>query len=137
MDERDTFFEQLQRPRDERRAMGKQLRKEVPRSSHGTWAPAADRTDPLELLQAQDEGRVKELLPIKYGRMVASPFAFLRGSAVVMASDLASTPATGQLVILCATRIFLTSVFSLRRNASLFLMSMILTNVLRDPGNGM
>ena len=65
MDERDTFFEQLQRPRDERREMGKHLRKEVPRSSHGTWAPAADRTDPLELLQAQDEGRVKELLPIK------------------------------------------------------------------------
>lgn len=101
MDERDTFFEQLQRPRDERRAMGKQLRKDVPRSSHGAWAPAADRPDPLELLQAQDEGRVKELLPIKYGRMVASPFAFLRGSAVVMAADLASTPVTGQPVILC------------------------------------
>ena len=83
------------------RAKGKSLRKQVPRSSHGDWAPAADRDDPLNLLQQQDEGRIQYLLPIKYGRMLASPFAFLRGSAVVMASDLASSPVTGLEVTLC------------------------------------
>ena len=77
------------------------MRKLVPRSSHGDWTPAADRGDPLVLLQNQDKGRLQDLLPIKYGRMMASPFAFLRGSAVVMASDLASTPVTGLDVALC------------------------------------
>jgi uncharacterized protein (DUF2252 family) len=85
----------------ERRKMGKGLREQTPRSSHGNWAPAADRPDPLSLLQAQDENRIQKLLPIKYGRMVASPFAFLRGSAVVMASDLAASPVTGLNTILC------------------------------------
>jgi uncharacterized protein (DUF2252 family) len=85
----------------ERRKAGKLLREKTPRSSHGNWTPAANRPDPLSLLQAQDEGRIQKLLPIKYGRMVASPFAFLRGSAVVMASDLAASPVTGLDVILC------------------------------------
>jgi uncharacterized protein (DUF2252 family) len=79
----------------------KDLRKLAPRCSHGEWAPAADRPDPLSLLQEQDKGRLQRLLPIKYGRMLESPFAFLRGSAVVMASDLAQTPVTGLEVILC------------------------------------
>lgn len=81
--------------------MVKELRKLAPRSSHGEWAPAADRSDPLSLLQEQDKGRLQRLLPIKYGRMLESSFAFLRGSAVVMASDLAATPVTGLDVILC------------------------------------
>ena len=85
----------------ERQDYGKSLRKQVPRSSHGNWAPAADRPDPIELLQQQDKGRLQSLVPIKYGRMMASPFAFLRGSAVVMASDLQYTPATGLNVVLC------------------------------------
>jgi uncharacterized protein (DUF2252 family) len=80
---------------------GKNLRKQVPRSSHGDWIPAPDRPDPIGLLQAQDEGRLEHLLPIKYGRMLESPFAFLRGSAVVMAADLASTPSTGIDAVLC------------------------------------
>jgi uncharacterized protein (DUF2252 family) len=83
------------------RAKGKSLRKQVPRSSHGEWAAAADRPDPLSLLQQQDEGRIEHLLPIKYGRIMASPFAFLRGSAVVMASDLALSPVTDFEVLLC------------------------------------
>ena len=83
--------------REERRQAGKALRKQVPRNSHGDWTPAADRPDPLSLLQAQDEGRIQKLLPIKYGRMMASPFAFLRGSAVVMASDLAAWARTARL----------------------------------------
>jgi uncharacterized protein (DUF2252 family) len=73
----------------------------VPRRSHGQWKPAPDRPDPIGLLQAQDEGRLEHLLPIKYGRMLESPFAFLRGSAVVMAADLATTPRTGLEVVLC------------------------------------
>jgi uncharacterized protein (DUF2252 family) len=81
--------------------VGKSLRKETPRSAHGFWQLGADRPDPIALLQAQDEGRLPHLLPIKYGRMVASPFAFLRGSAVVMAADLAHTPMTGLKTQLC------------------------------------
>jgi uncharacterized protein (DUF2252 family) len=81
--------------------MVKALRAQAPRSSHGEWVPASDRPDPLSLLQAQDKGRLQRLLPIKYGRMLESPFAFLRGSAVVMTADLAPTPVTGLEVILC------------------------------------
>ncbi len=85
----------------ERKLMSKALRERVPRRSHGEWAPAADRPDPISLLQGQDEGRLQQLLPIKYGRMLESPFAFLRGSAVVMAADLATSPVTGLEAILC------------------------------------
>jgi uncharacterized protein (DUF2252 family) len=88
-------------PLEARAALGNSLRKVVPRSSHGDWTPAPNRPDPLSFLQAQDEGRLQHLLPIKYGRMLESPFAFLRGSAVVMASDLANTPVTGLDVVLC------------------------------------
>ena len=91
----------IEEPRAARRQNGKDLRKEVPRSSHGEWTPAADRPDPIAILQAQDTGRVQRLLPIKYGRMLASPFAFLRGSAAVMAADLAQTPSIGIHVQLC------------------------------------
>jgi len=77
------------------------LRQQIPRSSHANWQSAPNRENPLNLLQAQDEGRIQHLLPIKYGRMLTSPFAFLRGSAVVMASDLAYTPRTGLKVMLC------------------------------------
>ena len=89
------------RSRPERKKMGKALRQEVSFSSHGQWTPAADRPDPLSLLQAQDQGRLERLLPIKYGRMLVSPFTFYRGSAVVMAADLADTPATGIEAVLC------------------------------------
>jgi uncharacterized protein (DUF2252 family) len=87
--------------RKERLQAGKALRKEVPRGSHGQWAPASDRPDPISLLQAQDEGRVQQLLPIKYGRMLESAFTFYRGSAVLMAADLANTPVSGIDVVLC------------------------------------
>ncbi len=99
MSEQKIYNKQL--PKEERIVLGKSIRKQVPRSSHGDWTPATDRPDPLDLLQAQDKGRLQDLLPIKYGRMVASPFAFLRGSAVVMASDLAASPVSGQNVLLC------------------------------------
>jgi uncharacterized protein (DUF2252 family) len=95
------MFAQSQLPPEERHTIGKDLRNKVPRSSHYAWSPAADRPDPLDLLQAQDQDRLQHLLPIKYGRMMVSPFTFLRGSAVVMASDLAASPIMGQNVLLC------------------------------------
>ena len=81
--------------RSERYARGKALRQRVPRSRHAKWSPAADRPDPIRLLEASDASRIRELLPIRYGRMSSSPFAFLRGSATVMARDLGTTPSTG------------------------------------------
>jgi uncharacterized protein (DUF2252 family) len=85
----------------ERIAFGKSRRAEVPRSSHSSWAPASARPDPVALLQEQDSDRLPELVPIRYGRMSASPFAFFRGAANVMASDLATIPQTGIRVQLC------------------------------------
>jgi uncharacterized protein (DUF2252 family) len=83
------------RPKAELLKEGKALRKKVPRSSHGVWKPAADRPDPIAVLRANSRGRLKELLPLRWGRMLASPFAFLRGAAAIMAADLAPTPVTG------------------------------------------
>jgi len=85
----------------ERRAAGKALRTKVPRSSHATWSPAPDRPDPISLLEESNRSRIAKLVPIRYGRMITSPFAFLRGSAVVMAGDLAMTPGTGIQVQAC------------------------------------
>ena len=85
----------------ERRAMGRSLREKVPRSSHAKWSPAADRPDPISLLQEQDRSRLAQFVPLRYGRMIASPFGFLRGSAVVMAGDLTATPVTGLQVQMC------------------------------------
>jgi len=79
----------------ERAAHGKAARREVPRSSHASFEPGPSRTDPLELLERQAQMRVPELVPIRYGRMLVSPFAFYRGAALIMASDLASTPRSG------------------------------------------
>ena len=66
---------------DEREAKGKAARAETRRSSHGEWEPAADRRDPVELLEEQATTRVPELVPIRYGRMLVSPFTFFRGAA--------------------------------------------------------
>ncbi|PVX25111.1 MAG: DUF2252 domain-containing protein [Candidatus Bathyarchaeum sp.] len=87
--------------RQERRQNGKTKRNQVPFESHAQWEPAKDRPDPIKLLQEKDAGRLKFLLPIKYGRMVSSPFSFFRGSAALMASDLANTPVSGIEAILC------------------------------------
>ena len=87
--------------RAERYAFGKSLRTQVPHNSHGDWAPASDRPDPLTLLEEQNRTRLPQLVPIRMGRMSLSPFAFLRGAAVVMASDLATTPVSGITVQLC------------------------------------
>ncbi len=80
---------------------GKAARRDAPRASHGTWKPAPDRPDPIALLEEQAESRVPELVPIRYGRMLVSPFTFFRGAALVMAADLSSTPNCGLTVQLC------------------------------------
>src|SRR5205085_2582949 len=85
----------------ERTEMGRATRADAPRSSHADWTPAKDRADPIELLEEQARTRVQELLPIRYGRMAATPFAFFRGGAYIMAADLARTPTTGLRVQLC------------------------------------
>jgi uncharacterized protein (DUF2252 family) len=85
----------------ERVARGKSARNEVPRSSHGRWEPAEGRPDPVALLEEQAATRVPELVPIRYGRMLVSPFTFYRGAALIMASDLAPTPRSGLTVQLC------------------------------------
>ena len=85
----------------ERVARGKAARAEVPRSSHGAFEPAPRRTDPVKLLERQAKTRVPELVPIRYGRMLVSPFTFYRGAALIMASDLASTPRSGLTVQCC------------------------------------
>src|SRR5260221_6336232 len=85
----------------ERSAVGRSLRERVPRSSHAAWSPAADRPDPIGLLEEQDRSRLAQFVPLRYGRIIASPFGFLRGSAVVMAGNLAATPVTGLQVQMC------------------------------------
>ncbi len=85
----------------ERAARGKAARAEVPRKAHAAWEPPAVRLDPVELLEEQAKTRVEELVPIRYGRMLVSPFTFYRGAAYIMAADLAGMPRTGLHVQLC------------------------------------
>lgn len=99
-------LQEAMRPQDARtpeesREYGKSLRKQVPREAHATWQPADGRPDPVQLLREQDRDRLQELLPLRYERMSASAFTFYRGGALIMASDLSKTPATGITVQAC------------------------------------
>ncbi|HEX9065182.1 MAG TPA: DUF2252 domain-containing protein [Streptosporangiaceae bacterium] len=85
----------------ERAERGRQIRTEVPRSSHAEFSPGSGRPDPVAMLQAQSATRLPDLVPIRYGRMLASPFAYFRGAALPMASDLSRTPVTGLAVQAC------------------------------------
>lgn len=85
----------------DRAAIGRAARARAPRSRHAGWTAPADRRDPIEILQEEAQTRVPELVPIRYGRMLASPFAFYRGAAAIMASDLAPTPVSGLIVQAC------------------------------------
>jgi uncharacterized protein (DUF2252 family) len=80
---------------------GRAARRTTPRFAHGDWAPAPDRPDPVAVLQDQAASRLPELVPIRYGRMLVSPFTFYRGAAAVMAADLAATPDSGIVVQAC------------------------------------
>jgi uncharacterized protein (DUF2252 family) len=95
------YTEDQYRTASERRAEGKALREDVPREAHGGWKPPNDRRDPVDLLLESNEGRMPELVPIRHGRMVSSPFAFFRGSAALMAADLSHTPRSGLNVQAC------------------------------------
>ena len=81
--------------REDLRGIGKSLRKKCPRSDHSAWEPAAHRPDPVSLIEESNQGRMPQLVPIRHGRMLQSPFAFYRGAALNMAADLAGTPASG------------------------------------------
>jgi uncharacterized protein (DUF2252 family) len=87
--------------RAERYALGKRLRDRVPRKSLGDWSPPVGRPDPVQQIMDSHEGRVGRLVPIRVGRMIASPYGFLRGTAVVMAEDVAHLPATGITPVVC------------------------------------
>ena len=84
-----------------RAAQAKATRRAVPREAHAQFDPAPDRPDPVRLLEDQARTRLAELVPIRYGRMLASPLAYLRGAALAMAGDLAGTPGTGFIVQAC------------------------------------
>jgi uncharacterized protein (DUF2252 family) len=85
----------------DRHQAGAALRRKVPRSAHSEWSPPAARADPIDILIEQGKNRVQELLPIRYARMSADPFGFLRGAAAVMAADLAHTATTGIRIQAC------------------------------------
>ena len=89
------------RPIGVRTATGRIVRDEVPRTAHAAWAPAPDRRDPIDILEAGNRDRLPELVPIRHSRMGVSAFTFFRGTAEIMASDLATTPVTGLPAQLC------------------------------------
>jgi uncharacterized protein (DUF2252 family) len=98
------LFTSLRKPpisRADRYAQGRRLRRDVPRRSLGEWEPPPDRADPVDLVAASHRGRVPELVPVRVDRMAASPYGYLRGSAVVMAADVAALPATGITPVVC------------------------------------
>ena len=82
-------------------ARGKAERAEIPRVAHATWEELPDRPDPIALLEEQAKTRVPELVPVRWGRMLVSPFTYYRGAALPMASDLATTPVSGLAVQAC------------------------------------
>ncbi len=121
----------------ERSARGRAARNEVPRTRQAEVAPGTERPDPIALLEGQATSRVPELVPIRYGRMLASPFAFYRGAALVMASDLAMTPASPAFACSCVgMRICRTSGSSAPQNVACCSTSTILTRPFPDPSSG-
>ncbi|HEY9718832.1 MAG TPA: DUF2252 family protein, partial [Trichormus sp.] len=79
-------------PRDDRRARGQALREAIPHKLHAAWKAPDNRPDPIDILDKSNEGRLEELIPVRYGRMMPSPFTFYRGAAALMAWDLSNTP---------------------------------------------
>jgi hypothetical protein len=96
------LFDVGHQTRDVLRSLGRSLRSKSPRRSHGGWSPALDRPDPISILRTQEVGSVEQLAPIRYARIAESPFRYWRGSAAVVAWDLANTPSTGVNVQACS-----------------------------------
>src|SRR5512139_4338361 len=88
-------------PGADRLARGKALRERCPRKAQAEWKPPAKRADPIDLLIENSRGRIEDLIPIRYGRMMVNPFAFYRGAAAIMASDLSHTPSTVLMLQAC------------------------------------
>lgn len=124
------------RSREERVAGGKVLRGSLPREAHASWTPPADRRDPIDILEESNAGRLSELIPIRYGRMIRSPFTFLRGSAALMASDLATTPSTGVEVQACGDCHLLNFGLLPRRSATWSSISTTSMKPIPPHGNG-
>src|SRR4051794_8209510 len=98
----DTIMKQIAHPSiEERKARGKDARLKVEPSGHSGWVPATDRPDPVALLEEQNTTREPDLVPVRHGRMMVSPFTFYRGAAKIMAADLKDTPTAGLGVQLC------------------------------------
>ncbi len=115
---------------------GLSLRQRIPVASHAQWKPGHRRLDPLEILAAGDAGRIPELVPLRYGRMMRSPFSFYRGSAAVMAADLAHTLSTDIRVQLSGDA-HLANLVALRRpSATLVRDATTSTRRCRDRGSG-
>ena len=117
----------------DRIAAGNKLRDKTPHLAHGEWRAPGNRADPIDILRAADATRVPHLVPLRYGRMLQSPFTFYRGSAAVMAADLAKTPATGIHVQACGDAICSISAASPLRNADCCSTSTIWTRRCRRP----
>ena len=98
---RKSTTEEPYRSQVERRAEGRTLRDAVPRADHSGWKPFKGRRDPVDIVLASNEGRLQDLVPIRHGRMMQSPFAFYRGTAAIMAADLSHTPNSGLRVQAC------------------------------------
>ena len=103
---------------DERKAQGEGARGRTPPSSHRGWRPAGDRPDPVALLEEQNTTREPDLVPVRHGRMMVSPFTFYRGAAKIMAADLKDTPTAGLGVQLCGDAHLSISACSPRRSGS-------------------
>src|SRR5690349_10841195 len=86
---------------EERRTAGRALRERMKRGDLGRWKPSEDRPDPIDLIEAAHTGRLDHLIPVRIGRMAASPYAFLRGAAALMAEDFSSLPRTGLEPVIC------------------------------------
>jgi len=121
---------------EERAEHGKSLRVQTPRSCHGEWSPLPDRPDPVSLIEEQNNGRLEWLIPVRRWRMSASPFTFFRGSARIMAADLASTPVSGLEVQVCGDAHLANFGLFPHRNANWCSTSMTSMRPWRDPGNG-
>src|SRR5262249_22097587 len=94
--------EKVQHPTlEERTTLGEDARSQTPPSDHAGWGSAANRPDPVALIEAQNAAREPRLVPVRHGRMMTSPFAFYRGAAKIMAADLDGTPRSGLTVQLC------------------------------------
>ena len=116
--------------------VGRSARQRAPRSAHAVWEAAPDRVDVIATLEAQAETRTPQLVPVRYGRMARSPFAFYRGAAAIMAGDLAATPSPDCARSCAETRTWRTSACSPRRIAASSSISTTSTRPCRDRGSG-